>query len=113
MSAFSILSNTEVRSSLSVQRPKFFPFFSLQATDFYFACKTAYTPRVYGITNIMLTKSLQELKEHYLVNRKQYDTISPKVEYSLTEHGKTLIPLLKEFDAWGKRQQEIDRFAAK
>lgn len=64
---------------------------------------------VYGITNIMLTKSLQELEEHHLVHRKQYDTIPPKVEYSLTERGKTLIPLLRELDAWGQRQIEIDR----
>ena len=64
---------------------------------------------VYGITNIMLTKSLQELEEHHLVCRKQYDTVPPKVEYSLTERGKTLIPLLKEFDAWGRQQIELDR----
>lgn len=68
---------------------------------------------VYGITNIMLTKSLQELEAHHLIHREQYDTIPPKVEYSLTERGKTLIPLLKEFDAWGQRQIEIDRSAGK
>lgn len=64
---------------------------------------------VHGITNIMLTKSLQELEEHHLIHRKQYDTIPPKVEYSLTERGKTIIPLLKEFDAWGRKQIEVDR----
>jgi DNA-binding HxlR family transcriptional regulator len=64
---------------------------------------------VYGITNIMLTKSLQELEEHGLVVRKQYDTIPPKVEYSLLERGKTLIPVLKGLDAWGKKQIELDR----
>jgi DNA-binding HxlR family transcriptional regulator len=57
----------------------------------------------------MLTKSLQELEEHQLVIRKSYDTIPPKVEYSLSERGKSLIPLLKEFDAWGKSQIELDR----
>ena len=62
-----------------------------------------------GITNIMLTKSLQELEAHHLVFRKQYDTIPPKVEYSLTERGKTLIPVLKELDKWGKAQIEMDR----
>jgi DNA-binding HxlR family transcriptional regulator len=64
---------------------------------------------VYGITNLMLTKSLQELEEHQLVIRKSYDTIPPKVEYSLSERGKSLIPLLKEFDAWGRSQIELDR----
>ena len=47
---------------------------------------------VNGITNMMLTKSLQELEGHGLVNRVQYETIPPKVEYSLTERGKALIP---------------------
>lgn len=65
---------------------------------------------VYGITNIMLTKSLQELEAHHLVCRKQFDTIPPKVEYSLTDRDKTLIPLLKEFDAWGRQQIELDHY---
>jgi DNA-binding HxlR family transcriptional regulator len=64
---------------------------------------------VHGITNIMLTKSLQELEEHGLVIRKQYDIIPPKVEYSLSERGKTLVPLLYEVDSWGKKQIELDR----
>jgi DNA-binding HxlR family transcriptional regulator len=64
---------------------------------------------VYGITNIMLTKSLQELEEHDLVVRKSYDTIPPKVEYSLSERGQSLVPLLKEFDVWGRSQLEYDR----
>lgn len=64
---------------------------------------------VYGITNIMLTKSLQELEEHGLIVRRQYDEIPPKVEYSLSERGRTLMPLLYAFDAWGREQLEFDR----
>lgn len=64
---------------------------------------------VYGITNIMLTKSLQELEQHGLVRRKQYNNMPPKVEYSLSERGESLVPLLREFDAWGKGQIEIDK----
>lgn len=64
---------------------------------------------VYGITNIMLTKSLQELEEHHLIVRKQYDTVPPKVEYSLSERGKTLIPVLYALDAWGREQIDLDR----
>ena len=67
---------------------------------------------VYGITNIMLTKSLQELEEHQLIHREQFDFIPPRVEYSLTERGKTLIPLLRELDAWGKAQIQLDRDAS-
>lgn len=52
-----------------------------------------------GITNIMLTKSLRELEENGLVHRKQYDTVPPRVEYSLTERGKALMPTLNELYA--------------
>jgi DNA-binding HxlR family transcriptional regulator len=64
---------------------------------------------VYGITNMMLTKSLQELEGYHLIHRKQYDIIPPRVEYSLTERGRTLIPVLKALDAWGREQIEFNR----
>lgn len=67
---------------------------------------------IHGITNIMLTKSLRELEEHGLIQRTQYDEVPPRVEYSLTPRGGTLIPLLKDFDDWGRQQIEIDRKAA-
>ncbi len=61
------------------------------------------------ITNIMLTKSLQELEQCNLVHRKQYDVIPPKVEYSLTERGKSLIPILYAIHQWGQEQIELDK----
>lgn len=64
---------------------------------------------VHGITNIMLTKSLQELEAHKLVDRKQYDTVPPKVEYSLTERGMALLPVLKSLDQWGNDQISFDQ----
>ncbi len=67
---------------------------------------------VNGITNMMLTKSLQELEGHGLVNRVQYETIPPKVEYSLTERGKALIPALDALYAWGQEQLELNRGGA-
>lgn len=63
---------------------------------------------IQGITTIMLTKSLQELEEHGLVLRVQYDEVPPRVEYSLTERGRTLIPMLEMLNAWGREQQRID-----
>lgn len=64
---------------------------------------------VYGITNIMLTQCLRELEEHGLVAREEFGTIPPKVEYSLTERGKTLMPVLYELHNWGQGQIELDR----
>lgn len=63
--------------------------------------------RIKGITNMMLTKSLKELEEKNLVVRTQYETIPPKVEYSLTERGKALLPVLRELNAWGEEQIKI------
>lgn len=42
----------------------------------------------------MLTQQLRELEENGLIKRVIYPVVPPKVEYSLTEYGKTLIPVL-------------------
>jgi len=68
---------------------------------------------VKGITNMMLTKSLKDLEEHKLIVRTQYETIPPKVEYSLTERGKALFPTLKELYEWGEEQLKIDKSKSK
>ena len=55
-----------------------------------------------GITNMMLTQTLKELELYDIVNRKQFMEVPPRVEYSLTDNGKTLIPALKALASWGK-----------
>ena len=65
--------------------------------------------KIKGITNVMLTKSLRELEENNFVIRKQYNTIPPKVEYSLSQRGKDLLPVLNELNSWGEKQIMIDR----
>ncbi|TAJ43973.1 winged helix-turn-helix transcriptional regulator [Methanofollis fontis] len=53
------------------------------------------------ITQRMLTKELRELEKDGLVNRKVYAQVPPKVEYSLTEKGYSLIPILDQLCDWG------------
>ena len=65
--------------------------------------------RVKGITYMMLTKSLQELETYKLVIRTQYETIPPKVEYSLTERGKELLSTFNELYRWGEKQIKLDK----
>ncbi|PAB58166.1 winged helix-turn-helix transcriptional regulator [Anaeromicrobium sediminis] len=67
--------------------------------------------KVDGITNMMLSQSLKEMENHGLVNRKQFMEIPPRVEYSLTEEGKDLIPALESLAKWGKgmKNKEMDR----
>ena len=53
------------------------------------------------ISHRMLSSTLKELEADNLVKRKKYDQLPMKVEYSLTERGKSLIPLLDGLCAWG------------
>ena len=55
-----------------------------------------------GITNIMLTRSLQALEEHGLVKRVEFNKIPPHVEYSLTDSCHDLLPALVIINEWGK-----------
>ncbi|OAA91565.1 putative HTH-type transcriptional regulator YtcD [Clostridium ljungdahlii] len=53
-----------------------------------------------NITQKMLTQQLRALEEDQLVNRFVYAEVPPKVEYSLTEKGKTLLPVLSTLCEW-------------
>jgi DNA-binding HxlR family transcriptional regulator len=53
------------------------------------------------ISKQMLTTQLRDLERDGLINRKIYPEIPPRVEYSLTEKGKALIPVLSAMKDWG------------
>ena len=53
-----------------------------------------------------LSNTLKELEADKLVHREEYPQIPPKVEYSLTERGKSLMPLLDGLCAWGDKHRE-------
>lgn len=52
------------------------------------------------VTQKMLTQQLRELEEDGLVHRHVYTQVPPKVEYSLTEAGKSILPLLESMCHW-------------
>ena len=52
-----------------------------------------------------LSAALKELEADGLVHRKEYPQIPPKVEYSLTERGKSLIPILDSMCDWGEKNR--------
>jgi DNA-binding HxlR family transcriptional regulator len=57
---------------------------------------------VKGITQSMLTSQLRELEEDGIISRKIYAEIPPRVEYTLTEFGLTLSPIMISMANWGK-----------
>ena len=65
-----------------------------------------------GVTAKMLTQALRELEDDGLIERKVYVEVPPKVEYSLTEPGKALLPFLAQLRDWSKEQMEINHIEA-
>ena len=57
--------------------------------------------RISSATPKMLTQQLRELEKNQLVHREVYPVIPPKVEYSLTETGRSLMPVLVAIRDWG------------
>ncbi|MCB2341075.1 winged helix-turn-helix transcriptional regulator [Clostridium estertheticum] len=57
-----------------------------------------------GITHKMLSSQLKELENKNIILRKEYLQIPPKVEYSLTEKGQSLMPIVNDMCAWGEKQ---------
>jgi DNA-binding HxlR family transcriptional regulator len=55
-----------------------------------------------GVTQKVLTSQLRELEEDGLVARKIYAEVPPRVEYSLTPLGQTLIPVLNKLEEWAE-----------
>ena len=53
------------------------------------------------VTKKMLTQQLRELEQDGIVRRKVYDQVPPKVEYSLSEYGESLKPVLRAMEDWG------------
>ncbi|WP_338378676.1 helix-turn-helix domain-containing protein [uncultured Flavobacterium sp.] len=56
---------------------------------------------VAGISNKMFTQTIRELEKDNLVDRKIFPVVPPKVEYTLSERGKSLEPILRSLDQWG------------
>ena len=61
--------------------------------------------RIPGITDMMLTQSLKELQHSGYVSREQFPESPPRVEYRITDLGKTLLPLLSSVIQWEKENR--------
>lgn len=66
--------------------------------------------RLPGITQRLLTKQLRDLEGAGLVLRTVYAEVPPRVEYRLTEEGRSLQPVIEVLAQWGKGR--IERYAS-
>jgi DNA-binding HxlR family transcriptional regulator len=65
------------------------------------------------VTQQMLTAQLRELEFDGIIHRKVYAEVPPKVEYSLTEFGKTVAPIIELMAVWGDSfERRIEELAA-
>lgn len=58
------------------------------------------------VTHKMLSQQLRELESDGLIHREVYPVVPPKTEYSLTEEGLTLLPVLSAMQQWGLRYKK-------
>lgn len=61
-----------------------------------------------GVTNMMLSQSLKDLEADGIVHREQYNEVPPRVEYTLTDKGKSIIPPLVKLAEWGAGHMQED-----
>jgi DNA-binding HxlR family transcriptional regulator len=57
--------------------------------------------KISGVSNKMFTQTVRELEQDGLIARKVFPVVPPKVEYSLTNKGKSLEDILRSMDKWG------------
>lgn len=60
------------------------------------------------VTNMMLTQSLKELEAAGIVHREQYNEVPPRVEYTLTKKGNSIVPILMQLAEWGVEHMQED-----
>ena len=60
-----------------------------------------------NVTDKTLSNHLKELESDRLIIRKEYPQIPPKVEYSLSDRGKSLMDVLDQLCIWGEKKQRV------
>ena len=67
------------------------------------ACPVETTLMLIGVSQKVLTAQLRDMEAKGLVHRHVYAEVPPRVEYSLTELGQSLQPILEALSAWGEQ----------
>ena len=59
--------------------------------------------KIVSISERILIRELKELEQSGLIKRKAYPTVPPKVEYSLSSYGQSIVPLIQNIASWGEQ----------
>lgn len=62
--------------------------------------------KISGISNKMFTQTVRELEKDGLITRTVFPVVPPKVEYKLSDRGKSLDNILKKLDQWGSEDNQ-------
>lgn len=62
-----------------------------------------------GVSQKVLTNNLRQMEKSGLINRKVYAEVPPKVEYSLTDLGRSLKPILDSMVNWGEDYRKMQK----
>lgn len=62
--------------------------------------------KIPGISNKMFTQTVRELEKDGLITRTVFPVVPPKVEYKLSDRGKSLENILKKLDQWGSEDNQ-------
>lgn len=62
-----------------------------------------------GVTQRTLTNQLREMEADGLIDRVVYPQVPPRVEYSLSDRGRTFLPILRALSAWGEANMDLFR----
>ncbi len=64
---------------------------------------------IHGISNKMFTQAVRDLERDGLIKRTVFPVVPPKVEYELTELGRSVIPVINQLAVWGRSIGELYR----
>lgn len=99
------LEETGFSNTMSLIQGKYKMFILYALMDFGVVRFNEMKKYISGISYKTLSATLKELESDGLINRKEYPQIPPKVEYSLTDRGQSLIPILDSMCEWGEKHR--------
>ena len=102
------LENTGFNYTMSLIQGKYKMFIRYTLVEFQVVRFNEMQKYIGGITCKTLSSTLKQLEADGLIFRKEYPQIPPKVEYSLTSRGESLIPILNSMCDWGYRHRESE-----